>query len=83
MRTLLIPFVVVALLFMFGAASQVYSTEEPILQDFDINACYASCGCHQGLFQACFDCKQQCERKYWKDFDRETGGKNQKSDAED
>jgi hypothetical protein len=82
MRTLLIPFVVVAILFMFGAASQVSSAEDPILQAFDINACYATCGCHYGLVQSCFDCKQQCERKYWKDFDRVTGDRGRRAQEE-
>lgn len=81
MRKMLIPLAAVAVLFTFGALSQAFSNEGPVLQDFDMNACYAQCGCHQGLFQACFDCKQQCERKYWKSFDKEA--KDKSSDQKD
>jgi hypothetical protein len=74
MRNVLISLIAIAMLFSFGTSSQVYATETPVLHDFDMNACYATCGCHTGLFQACFECKQECERKYWKSFDEQTEG---------
>jgi hypothetical protein len=83
MRLLLIPFVVVALLLLFGTSSQIYSAGEPILQDFDINRCYSRCPCPWGPAQDCFDCKQRCERKSWEDFDKSTSEKSQKNDDED
>ncbi len=42
------------------------------LQDFDRNACYSTCGCDaRGMEAACFSCRQECDRKFWADFDRE------------
>jgi hypothetical protein len=43
----------------------------PARADFNLNACYASCGCAYGALQACMECKAECDRKYWKAFDRE------------
>lgn len=44
-------------------------------QAFDRDACYAKCGCDAvGMVAACFDCKQECDRKFWAQFDQETGG---------
>ena len=51
-------------------AGQVLATEAPQLQDFDRDACYSKCPCTVGgMGQACADCKQRCDDKYWKSFD--------------
>lgn len=41
------------------------------LQDFNRDACYSKCPCgFTEMEQACADCKQQCDREFWKDFDK-------------
>jgi len=52
-----------------------------LMQDFDRNACYSNCPCSiPGMEEACADCRQKCDREYWKEFDEETesgqGGSN-------
>lgn len=50
------------------------SAEKTVLHSFDRDACYSDCGCDAvGMVAECFDCKQECDRKFWADFDRETG----------
>lgn len=59
------------------------SAEKPMLYAFDRDACYATCGCDAvGMVAACFDCKQECDRKFWADFDRETGSDKSGGDDE-
>ncbi len=58
--------VVTAVAILFLHASVV-----PAEGDFDLNACYASCGCAHGVLYACMECKAECDRKGWKAFDRE------------
>ena len=79
MKNISVLFVVFAVLIFFGAALAVHSVQAAASDDFDINACYAKCGCHWGLFQACYDCKQNCDRQYWKSFDERTSDKSQKN----
>ncbi|MGD9818900.1 MAG: hypothetical protein AB7V04_09375 [Desulfomonilaceae bacterium] len=44
-----------------------------VVQEFDRNACYSTCGCDaRGMEAACFSCRQECDRKFWAAFDRET-----------
>ncbi|MEW6139874.1 MAG: hypothetical protein AB1733_16750 [Thermodesulfobacteriota bacterium] len=40
-------------------------------QGFDREACYAKCRCSWGTFQACADCKSECDRRFWKSFGRQ------------
>ena len=48
--------------------------EKASLHAFDQKACYASCGCDAvGMVAACFACKQECDRKFRAEFDREMG----------
>ena len=43
------------------------------LHDFDRNACYSTCPCDvRGMISACAECRQECDRKFWADFDKET-----------
>lgn len=43
------------------------------LQDFDRNACYSTCPCGvRGMEASCNECIQECDRKFWADFDKET-----------
>ncbi len=47
------------------------------LQDFDRNACYSTCPCGvRGMESVCNECIQECDRKFWADFDKETSEKN-------
>jgi hypothetical protein len=51
--------------------------------EYNANYCDAKCRCAWGLFQACMDCRQRCERARWKQFDREMNelGKSDTSDS--
>jgi hypothetical protein len=69
--------IVIVFMLMTGMVFYPYSgrAEQAILHDFDRQACYASCRCdsHETV-TGCFSCKQECDRKFWRAFDRETGG---------
>lgn len=39
---------------------------------FNRDACYATCGCAFGNFTGCMACKQECDRKFWQSFDKQT-----------
>ncbi len=46
------------------------------LHDFDRNACYSTCPCGvRGMESSCNECIQECDRKFWADFDKETSEK--------
>ncbi len=80
LMNILIPIVALSLLVIPLGSPTVLAEDTPGtpgVSNFDINACYATCGCHYGLFRACFDCKQNCERQYWREFDRATSGRSQ------
>lgn len=67
-----------ALLLTVTPASTVVA-DSVLMQDFDRNACYAACPCSTGApeqAQLCFECKQECDRKFWKSFDRESSRKD-------
>ncbi|AFM25635.1 hypothetical protein [Desulfomonile tiedjei] len=75
---ILIPLIAITLIAIPVGGATVLAADTPGIpgvSNFDINACYASCGCHYGLFGTCFECKQNCERQYWREFDRATSGK--------
>ncbi len=61
------------------ATAQVYSTEEPILQDFDINACYATCGCHFGSSNRASHASSNASASIGRVSNRETGGKTRRT----
>ena len=51
--------------------------EKTTLHAFDQKACYANCGCDAvHMVAACFACKQECDRRFWAEFDREMGTVN-------
>jgi hypothetical protein len=79
-RVFMLLVTVIAIIAMtpyFGVA------EKTVLQAFDRQACYASCGCDSlRMVSACFDCKQECDRKYWAEFDKEMG-ENKKGSNDD
>ncbi|MBI4962393.1 MAG: hypothetical protein HY913_03880 [Desulfomonile tiedjei] len=70
-RVLVVLLILSAILFAV-LPTQTVALEPGLMQDFDRNACYAKCPCSiVGMEQACFECKQRCEREYWKAFDKE------------
>jgi hypothetical protein len=51
------------------------SAQQTVPHEFNRESCYASCRCESfESVQPCFQCKQECDRKYWREFERETGG---------
>jgi len=67
-----------ALVLAVTPASTV-AADPVLMQDFDRNSCYAACPCSTGApdqAQLCFECKQECDRKFWKSFDKETNQKD-------
>ena len=76
-RLLVLALFMTALVLAVGPASTVVA-DPTLMQDFDRNACYAKCPCSTGSpdqAQLCFECKQECDRQFWKSFDKETSGK--------
>jgi hypothetical protein len=72
-RLLLLAFFLTALVLAVTPTATV-AADPVLMQDFDRNACYAKCPCSTGTpgqVDLCFECKQECERKYWKSFDKE------------
>lgn len=53
--------------------AQMVSAESPIPQSFDREACYSTCGCATGMFTSCAECRAACDRKFWKEWDKEMG----------
>ncbi|MDQ7781925.1 MAG: hypothetical protein RDU20_03535 [Desulfomonilaceae bacterium] len=41
--------------------------------NFDKDACYARCACTFGTFTACATCKAECDRRYWRAWDKQMG----------
>ena len=78
------PRTIILLLFVLVVAATPTGTaiaSPTIVQDFDLNACYSKCSCSiAGAEEVCADCRQKCDRQYWKEFDKETetgqGGSN-------
>jgi hypothetical protein len=66
--SILLLLVTLLLTLTLGSIAQdYYSYPYP---EFDRRACYAKCPCYsQGFWQACADCRQKCEREFWKHFD--------------
>jgi len=57
--------------------------EKPTLYAFDRAACYSNCGCDAiGMVAECFACKQECDRKFWAEFDKEMSGVENGSDKD-
>lgn len=71
MKLLLIALSVAALLFI-GTSPQIDCAAEPVLHEFDLDACYATCPCATRMIAACLQCKQECERKYWAEWDKDS-----------
>jgi hypothetical protein len=79
------PVIVILLLTALSVATiptGIVFADLAIMQGFDRNACYATCPCDiPGMEEACADCKQKCDREFWKEFDKETengdGGRQQ------
>ena len=73
-NSLIVILLLIALLVATAPSGTALS--DPILmQDFDLDACYSNCPCSiPGAEEICADCKQKCDRQYWKDFDEETDG---------
>lgn len=69
-----IMIVSVAVVMVVAAAMlfQASADEQPAPQMFDRNACYSNCPCDViGMEEACLNCKQKCDDKFWKEFDKE------------
>ncbi len=72
--------VLVTVVGLISIAPHSGSAEKTVLHTFDREACYSSCGCDAvGMIAECFDCKQECDRKYWAEFDKEMGENNKGS----
>jgi hypothetical protein len=71
MKLLIIALSVAALL-LVGASPQIDCAAESVLHEFDLDACYATCPCTTGMLYACLQCKLECERKYWAEWDKES-----------
>ncbi|MFH1117861.1 MAG: hypothetical protein V1792_28400 [Pseudomonadota bacterium] len=72
MKTM-ITIVAMIVLLVASMSALTASADSSVTQSFDKDACYARCACAMGLFIACAECKAECERKFWKHFDREMG----------
>jgi hypothetical protein len=71
-RRLAILLLLATLVVAFAPSSTVKGDVTPF-QELDRRACYAKCPCYSpGFQQACADCRQKCEREFWKDFDVNT-----------
>jgi len=74
--------ILVTILTLIAVNPYPCSAEKTVLHAFDRDACYANCGCDAvGMVSECFDCKQECDRKFWADFDRETGSDDKSGSA--
>ncbi len=72
MKLLITIFAVMVLLGVSISALPAFA-DSTVVQDFDKDACYAKCACATGMFVSCAACKAECDREYWRAFDREMG----------
>jgi hypothetical protein len=78
-RLLIVIFLLIALLPAVMPTHTIAASPE-LLQDFNRDACYSTCPCaFSRAFQACADCMQECDRKFWRNFDE----KSRKLEKED
>jgi hypothetical protein len=70
MKTLVICVAVAGLLFV-GISPQIDCAAEPVLHEFELDACYSTCPCVTNMTNACLQCKMVCERSYWAEWDKD------------
>lgn len=69
MNRLLVVVLLLTALLLGATAGWTLAGNATPLQDFDRRTCYANCPCYSpGFQQACGECRQQCEREFWKNF---------------
>jgi hypothetical protein len=67
MKILAIILAATLVLTILPLAASADSTE---LQGFDRETCYSTCACATGMFVACSACRAQCDRQFWKEWDK-------------
>lgn len=73
MKKLYMPMFILAIMAAIFVTAGSCPADNITLHDFDRNACYSTCGCDaRGMEAACFSCRQECDRKFWADFDKNT-----------
>jgi hypothetical protein len=73
MNRLLVVLLLLAALLVVAPPTGNTAADPALMQGFDRNACYARCPCDlPGMEEACADCKQKCDDRFWKEFDKET-----------